>query len=122
VKEADYTGIPSILFSHPVLTRAGLLEQECLDQGIDYRLKQADASTWSSYQRLGEQTAAVKVLYQPQSRQILGAHLLGRRFEETINVFAQAIQEGLTLDSIGQKVWAYPSFTYEVVHEALLRS
>jgi len=118
--KVDYTGIPSIVFTHPVMARAGRLEQDCRYQGIDYQVKWSDSWKWASYQRLGEHLAAVKILYHPGTEQILGVHILGRRAEEVINVFALAIQHGLTRKDVSRVVWSYPSFVYDTVRHVLI--
>lgn len=115
----DYTGMPSILFTHPVMARAGLLEKECRSEGIDYEVHWADASHWASYQRLGERLAGVKVLTSPDRDTVLGAHFLGRHAEEVVNIFALAIQQGVPLKDLTSVVWSYPSTGYDVMRHVL---
>ena len=116
----DYSGIPSVLFTHPVLARTGLLEAECEELGIPYEKRFVDASGWASVKRLGEETAAIKILVQPEDGRILGAHVLGPRAEEVVNVFALAIRKRIPRRDLGDVVWAYPSFVYDAIRHALL--
>jgi len=116
----DYSGIPSVLFTHPVLARTGLLETECEELGIPYEKRFVDASQWASVKRLGEETAAVKILIQPGDGRILGAHVLGPHAEEVINVFAMAVRKRIPRRDLGDVVWAYPSFVYDTVRHVLL--
>lgn len=117
---ADYSGIPSVLFTHPVLTRAGLLEAECDTLGIPCEKRFEDASQWASTKRLGEDTAWVKLLIQPEDGRILGAHVMGPHAEEVINVFALAVRTRIPRSELGRVVWAYPSFIYDTVRHVLL--
>ncbi len=117
--QVDYTGIPSILFTHPVMARTGLLESECSRQGLEYTVYWADASRWASYKRLGEKVAGVKILVNPQTDEVLGAHVLGRNAEEVVNTFALAIQQGISRTKLVQTVWSYPSFVYDTVRHVL---
>lgn len=115
----DYTGIPSILFTHPVMARAGRLESECVEHGLEYTVHWADASSWTSYQRLGEHVAAIKILTHPQTDEVLGAHILGRNAEEVVNILALAIQQGISRTKLVQTVWSYPSFVYDTIRHVL---
>ena len=117
--KVDYTGMPSILFTHPVMARAGRLEEECRSEGIGIEVHWADASRWASFQRLGERLAAVKVLTRSGTDELLGAHVLGRHAEEAINVFALALQQGIPRHDLVKTVWAYPSLGYDLVRHVL---
>ncbi|TAM97443.1 MAG: NAD(P)/FAD-dependent oxidoreductase, partial [Rhodanobacteraceae bacterium] len=45
---------------------------------------------------------------------ILGAHLLGPGAEEQINLFAMAMDAGLTANKIKGLIFAYPSFASDI--------
>lgn len=116
----DYKGIPSVLFTHPILARVGLLEKECREQGIPFERLFKDTSKWASTRRLGEETAAVKILVGSEDDRILGAHFLGPLAEEVINVFAMAVRLSLTREGLSKIVWGYPSFVYDTMRHVLL--
>ncbi len=119
-RKVDYSGIPSVLFTHPMMARTGLLERECREQGIDYEQRFVDASKWASYQRIGENPAAVKLLWEKRTGRILGAHILGNGADEVINIFALAIQKGISRKDLIDTVWSYPSFGYDVIRHVLV--
>ena len=108
-KTADYRGIPTAVFTIPELTRVGLLESEAEEQGIDFRTKFTDTGTWYSNMRVGEDCAAVKVLIDNQTDEILGAHLFGPEYSELVNIFGLAIKFGLKTGDLKRMVSAYPS-------------
>lgn len=111
-KKADYTGIPSALFTHPPLASVGLIEADAKKRGVMYERYYGDSSGWSEFRRLGETHTGYKVLYDPDSGHILGAHVLGHNAAETINIFAMAMRMGKTIEDLRHMVWAYPSFVY----------
>jgi len=74
---ADYSGVPTAVFTVPELTRVGLLESEATELGLDYRVRFTDTGGWYSNLRVGEDCAAVKVLVDNQTDEIVGAHLFG---------------------------------------------
>lgn len=105
----DYSGIPTAVFTIPELARVGMLETEAIEQGIDLKIRYLDTSSWYSNYRVGESTAAVKILIDKSTDRIVGAHLLGPEYGELINTFALAIKLGLTTAQLRSTTAAYPS-------------
>ncbi len=105
----DYAGIPTAVFTIPELARVGMLEQEARDQGIDVDVRYNDTSGWYSNYRVGETTAAAKILIDRASDQIVGAHLLGPEYGELINFLALAIKLDLTTPQLKSMTAAYPT-------------
>lgn len=76
-KIPDYTGVPTAVFTIPELARVGLLEDEARSNGVDLDVRYSDTSAWYSNYRIGETTAAAKILIDKTTDTILGAHMLG---------------------------------------------
>ncbi len=108
-KTADYSGVPTAVFTIPELTRVGLLESEAKESGFDFHTIFTDTGVWYSNMRVGEDCAAVKVLIDNQTDEILGAHLFGPEYAELINMFGLAIKSGMKTAELKRMVSAYPS-------------
>jgi len=105
----DYAGIPTAVFTIPELARVGVLEQEAREAGIDVDVRYNDTSGWYSNYRVGETTAAAKILIDRASDRIVGAHLLGPEYGELINFLALAIKLDLTTRQLKSMTAAYPT-------------
>ncbi len=105
----DYDGVPSTVFTIPELTRLGLLEQDARDRGLDIEVHHHDTSSWFSNYRVGETTAATKILVDPASDTVVGAHLLGPEYAELINILALAMKLSLTTRQLKSMTAAYPT-------------
>jgi len=105
----DYAGIPTAVFTIPELARVGLLESEARAAGIDLAVRYSDTSGWYSNYRIGETTAAAKILIDKSNDQIVGAHLLGPEYGELINTLALAVKLGLTTRQLKSATAAYPT-------------
>ncbi len=105
----DYTGIPTAVFTIPELTRVGMLESEARATGIDLAVRYSDTSGWYSNYRVGETTAAAKILIDQSNDQVVGAHLLGPEYGELINTLGLAIKLGLTTRQLKSATAAYPT-------------
>ena len=97
------------MFTIPELARVGLLETEARDQGLKIDVRYTDASTWYSSYRIGEGTAAAKILVNKDDDRIVGAHLLGPDYTEHANIVAVAIKLGLTTRQLKTTTAAYPT-------------
>lgn len=105
----NYGGVPTVVFTIPELARVGMLEQEAKDQGIDVDVRYRDTSGWYSNYRIGETTAATKILIDRSSDRIVGAHLLGPEYAELINFLGLAMKLDLTTRQLKSMTAAYPT-------------
>lgn len=105
----DYTGVPTAVFTIPELTRVGMLEQEARDRGLEVDVRHNDTSGWYSNYRIGETTAATKILIDRTTDRIVGAHLLGPGYGELVNVLGLAMKLGLTTRQLKSMTAAYPT-------------
>ena len=110
----DYAGVPTAVFTIPELARVGMLEQEAKDAGIDVDVRYSDTSGWYSNYRIGETTAAAKILIDRSSDRIVGAHLLGPEYGELINFLALAIKLDLTTRQLKSMTATYPTVGSDV--------
>ncbi|EWT05813.1 regulatory protein, partial [Intrasporangium chromatireducens Q5-1] len=97
------------VFTIPELARVGMLEAEARDTGIDLIVRYNDTSGWYSNYRIGETTAAAKILIDRSNDQVVGAHLLGPEYGELINTLGLAIKLGLTTRQLKSATAAYPT-------------
>ena len=115
--KANYTGLPSVVFTIPPLVSVGIQEKEAKDQGLRFKIKYEDTSGWASSKRVGESCAAFKVLIDEETNKILGAHILGPHAEEIINIFSLAIRLGLTKKDINDPIlYTYPTNSSDILY------
>ncbi|WP_026536367.1 dihydrolipoyl dehydrogenase family protein [Arthrobacter sp. H14] len=110
----DYTGVPTTVYTIPELTRVGMLEQEAQDKGIDLDVRYTDTSDWYSNYRIGETTAATKILIDRTTDKIVGAHMFGPGYGELINFAGLAMKMGMTTGQLKSMVATYPSITSDL--------
>ncbi|RFA06486.1 pyridine nucleotide-disulfide oxidoreductase [Subtercola boreus] len=110
----DYTAVPTTVFTIPELNRVGVLEQDARDSGADITVRHLDTSGWYSNYRVGETTAATKIIIDMNTDTILGAHLLGPDYSELINILGLAIKLGLTTRQLKSMTATYPSIASDL--------
>jgi glutathione reductase (NADPH) len=105
----DYRGCASAVFSVPPMASVGLTEDAARKQQLDFDVRFEETTGWYSSRRIGEESSWYKVLTERGTGRILGAHILGDRAEDLINIFALAIRVGLTAEQLRGTLYAYPS-------------
>lgn len=117
-RKADYSLVPSAVFTVPALAAVGLSEEAAEKNGVEYDLHSGDMSSWYASRRIGLRHAAYKLLLEKETGRILGAHVLGDNAGEIINLFSLAIRHNLTADDLtyDRMLYAYPTSTYEITY------
>ena len=114
--KTDYAVVPSAIFTIPPLARVGLDEDEARRQQLRFSVRLEDTSRWNSSRRVGERYSAFKLLVEEGTDRIVGAHLLGPRADETINVLALAMRAGIPAGQLRQMLWAYPTHASDIAY------
>jgi glutathione reductase (NADPH) len=115
-RRPDYHGVPSVCFTIPPLAGVGLTEEKARERGCRYRVNVENASSWYTARRVAESAYGFKVVIEEATDRLLGAHLMGPGADEVINVFALAIQHGLTAKELRDSIFAYPSGASDIGH------
>lgn len=104
--EADYTGIPSAVFTIPVLASVGISASK---ESEKYKVIFQDRSDWNTTRRAGIEFAASKIIIDEANDRVMGAHILGPNAGEAINIFAAVMRLGLKASDIKKLVFSYPT-------------
>ncbi|MEL7832858.1 NAD(P)/FAD-dependent oxidoreductase [Fodinibius sp. Rm-B-1B1-1] len=113
-RKAEYPAQPTAVFTIPPLAMVGLTEQQARDAGNDIEVNFKKTDEWYSYRRTNESTAAFKTIINKETGHILGAHILGSKAEEIINLFAMAMNQNLKATALKKMVYAYPSHASDI--------
>ena len=118
--ESEHRFVPSAVFTHPQLASVGLTEQQAIASGQPYvTAVQAYGGTAFGW-AMEDTTSICKVLADPTSGQLLGAHIMGEQAATLIQPLIQAMSFGLgARDMARGQYWIHPALT-EVVENALL--
>jgi mycothione reductase len=112
--------VPSAVFSSPQIASVGLTEEQLSAQGRRY-VKKSQAYGGTAYGWAMEDTTGVcKVIADPATGELLGAHLIGHQASTLIQPLIQAMSFGQTASEVARgQYWIHPALS-EVVENALL--
>ena len=105
---ADYSVLPTTIFTDPELAGVGLTEQEARDEGLDVETVTHDNVTRASY--IDAEHLLYKVVYERESRRIRGIHVVARNAGEIVQGFSLAMRLGATIDDVAAMHHIYPTF------------
>ena len=118
---ADHRFVPHAVFSSPQVASVGLTEEEAFETGITYVVGQTEYAATAYGWAMGETgDHLVKLLADPSTGLLLGAHLIGPEASSLIQPLIQAMSFGQRADEVARgQYWIHPAMA-EVVENALL--
>jgi len=113
-KTFDVPCIPSTVFTTPNLSSVGYGEEDAKARYKNIKVYQGDASNWFNAKKENEDTYAYTILVNERTDEIVGAHILSSEANESINVFATAIYNKMTVKEFKRMVFTYPSYVIDL--------
>jgi glutathione reductase (NADPH) len=109
--KVDLGVVPSTAFTIPPLATVGIRGDEAKPE---HKVIFNDMSDWYSTKRTNLGYGASKVIIDPGTDRIMGAHFLGPNAEEVINILAIAMRFDIKASQIKEMMLAYPSISYDI--------
>jgi mycothione reductase len=116
----DQGVVPRAVFSHPQVASVGFTEAALVAAGQPYVVGRADYAAVAYGWGLEDSTGFAKVLVDPRTDLLLGAHFIGSQAATLVQQASQAMAFGLTAESLARnQIWCHPALP-EVFENALL--
>jgi mercuric reductase len=107
---ADYSILPTAIFTDPELGAVGLTEDEARERGHDVATSTHPLTNVTRSQYVAERHGLYKLVYERGSRRLLGIHVVSRGASDIVQGFAFALRAGATVDDVAQMHHVYPSW------------
>lgn len=109
-RTADYTLLPSSIFTDPELGSIGLTEAEARAAGeAAVATHPIPSLTRAQYTRTKH--GICKIVYEPASRRVLGVHMVSRNAGDIVGSLVPALELGVTVDQLAGMHHVYPSYS-----------
>lgn len=120
IQPMDYVGVPHAVFGNPQVASVGLTEREAAAESIPFVTATCDYGSVAYGWAMEDTTSFVKVVAHAQTRQLLGAHIIGPQASTLIQSLIQGMRFDRTVDEMATgQMWIHPALT-EAVENALL--
>lgn len=113
-KKPRYKAIPTVVFTLPSMASVGITEKDAEAKNLNFEVNYNSVASWFNAKRLNEKHYAFKTLIDKDTNKILGAHLIGPEAEETINLFAMAMNTDIRANEIKRMVFSYPTLASDI--------
>lgn len=114
----DYIAMPAVIFTDPEIATVGLSESEAKEKGYNVAAGKFPFAASSRAMTQSSTEGYVKVIFDRDSKQILGFQIIGQDASDLIGEATLAIEMGATVEDIGLTVHPHPTLTEAVMEAA----
>ena len=119
VHPLDAGKIPSCTYCQPQIASVGMTEQEAKEQGYKVRVGRFPFIGNGKAIALGEPEGLIKTVFDKNTGELLGAHMIGAEVTELIQGYAVAQTLETTEKELMETVFPHPTLS-EMMHESVL--
>jgi pyruvate/2-oxoglutarate dehydrogenase complex dihydrolipoamide dehydrogenase (E3) component len=110
-RSADYSILPTAIFTDPELGAVGLTESEAAEQGYEVEVVKHPLAAVTRAQYTGTKHGLYKIVFDRGSRQVLGVHVVSRGASDIVGGLTVALKLGVKVDDLALVHHVYPSFS-----------
>lgn len=108
-KERMSPVLPLAVYAIPEISMVGLTEDECRAKQIPHLIGRAFYDNNPRGQIIGDMSGMIKLIFSPEDKKLLGAHIIGEQASELIHIASHVMMAGGSIDSFIEAVYNYPT-------------
>jgi len=108
-KERTSPVLPLAVYTIPEISSVGLTEDYCRTKRIPYLIGRAYYENNPRGQIIGDMSGMIKLVFSPEDKRLLGAHIIGELASELIHISSHVMLMNGTIDAFIQSVYNYPT-------------
>ncbi len=118
VKPIDYKLVPACTYTHPEIASIGLKERDAVAQGYDVRIGKFPYTASGKATAMGCKDGFIKLIFDKQSDELLGAHFVGTNVTEMIAEASMTMKLGGKGKDIISTIHPHPTLSEAVMEAA----
>jgi len=111
--------LPFGIYTIPAVSLVGETEESLISAGINYEVGIARYYEIARGQIINDHDGMLKIIFDPDTKRILGVHMIGERATELIHIGQAVMSFGGTLDYFVNTVFNYPTMAEAYKNAAL---
>ena len=115
----DYNNIPGCTYCQPEVASVGYTEKAALEAGFKLKIGKFPFSASGKASAAGHKDGFVKLIFDEQYGELLGAHMVGAEVTELIQGYVIGRQMETTEEDLINTVFPHPTLS-EMMHESVL--
>ncbi len=113
------SNIPACTYTMPQIASIGITQAKAEEEGLNIKVGRFPLSANGKAIAAGETDGLMKVIFDQETGELLGAHLIGHEVTEMIQGFVIAKQAELTEEDLMHTIFPHPTMS-EAMHESVL--
>ena len=105
---ADYSVLPTSIFTDPEVAGAGLTEEQARAEGLEFETSENRGVQRAQF--IEARHVLYKLVFERESRRVRGIHVVARNAGDIVQGFSLAMKLGATVDDIAWMHHVYPTF------------
>jgi mercuric reductase len=105
---ADYSVLPTSIFTDPEVAGAGLTEEQARAEGLEFETSEHQGVQRAEF--IEAKHILYKLVFERESRRVRGIHVVARNAGDIVQGFSLAMKLGATVDDIITMHHVYPTF------------
>jgi mercuric reductase len=110
-RRADYSVLPTAIFTDPELGGVGMTETEAAEQGHDVGVVKHPLPYVTRAQYTGAKHGLYKIVFDRKTRRVLGVYVVSRGASDIVGSLTPALKLGVTVDDLAFMHHVYPSYS-----------
>ena len=100
---------PYGIYTIPEISTVGRTEEELTQEGVPYQIGKANYREIARGQIIGDNTGLLKLIFNLETRELLGVHIIGEGASELIHIGQAVLAHKGTIDYFVNTVFNYPT-------------
>lgn len=109
-RRADYSLLPTAIFTDPELASVGLTEADAREAGFEVGTSIHPVSNVTRSQYVRERHGLFKLVYEDANGRVLGVHVVSRNASDVVQGLAFALARDVTVEELAAVHHVYPSW------------
>jgi mercuric reductase len=110
-RRADYSVLPTAIFTDPELGGVGMTETEAAEEGHEIGVVTHPLPYVTRAQYTGAKHGLYKIVFDRMTRRVLGVHVVSRAASDIVGSLTPALKLGVTVDDLAFMHHIYPSYS-----------
>ncbi len=107
--KADYSYVAHTTFTDPEVSSVGLTEEAAIKRGYDVTCVVFPVEYIPKAQAIFKTAGLIKMIADKKTGRVIGVHMLAHNSSETIQQASVYLQNGYTIQQIGEEIGVYPT-------------
>jgi mercuric reductase len=107
---ADYSVLPTAIFTDPELAAVGLTEEDAREQGLEFETVVHPAKYVRRSSYIDQEHGLYKIVFERSSRRVLGLHVVTRGASDVVQGLSVSMRLGVTVDELAAAHHTFPTF------------